>query len=203
MSNQSNGSATGAIVVAVILVALIIFCIFMAVKTSKPGRIMKRKNKLYRKAYKKGIFQSMTENLVHAAGLPIASGTTCIVNLTEKGLSISSSGTVFNIDIDKITDISAKTDREIQRSEQYVSSAGGAVAGALMFGIPGALIGGRTKKKKSISVTYSHFMIVTYKKDNTVDHIAFALPGSAMLATHFSNNYKLLSKNKSSTVVNL
>lgn len=38
-----------------------------------------------------------------------------------------------------------KTDKEIQ--QQYVSSVGGAVGGAVLFGPLGAITGGRAKKK--------------------------------------------------------
>lgn len=191
------------IIAIIILIALIAFCIFMAIKTGKARNARKRKNAMYRQTYQTGIFQPVQESLILASGLPIASGTSCSVKLNENGMSIESSGTVFNISIDKITDISIKTDREIQTAQHYVSSAGGAIAGALMFGIPGALVGGRAKKKKTTTVTYSHFMIVTYKKDDTVAYVAFALPGSVAPAVHFINNFNLLTANKENAVIDL
>ncbi|MEH2944892.1 hypothetical protein VSQ32_19130 [Lachnospiraceae bacterium KK002] len=51
----------------------------------------------------------------------------------------------FELEKSKITDMCIKTDKEIQ--QQYVSSVGGAVGGAVLFGPLGAITGGRAKKK--------------------------------------------------------
>lgn len=59
---------------------------------------------------------------------------------------IFTSGTMnFELEKSKITDMCIKTDKEIQ--QQYVSSVGGAVGGAVLFGPLGAITGGRAKKK--------------------------------------------------------
>lgn len=54
-----------------------------------------------------------------------------------------------------------KTDTEIQ--SQAVSSVGGAISGAMLFGVAGAIIGGRTKTKKLKNV--SNYLIITYRSD--------------------------------------
>lgn len=201
MNGQTANHVILPIVILIIFGFLIAFCVTMIIITSKRNRLTN--NNKRNKAHPKGVFQPVQKSLILASGLPIASGTSCSVKLNENVMSIESSGTVFNISIDKITDISIKTDREIQTAQHYVSSSGGAIAGALMFGIPGALVGGRAKKKKTTTVTYSHFMIVTYKKDDTVAYVAFALPVSVAPAVHFINNFNLLAANKENTVIDL
>ena len=60
------------------------------------------------------------------------------------------------------------TSTEIESA--YISSVGGAVAGAALFGPLGALVGGRTKEKKVKKV--EHYMIFTYLKDGRIDYIS-------------------------------
>lgn len=74
---------------------------------------------------------------------------------------------------EKITDMVIKTDTEIQK--QIVSSTGGAIAGAVLFGPLGAIIGGRAKTIK----THTSYLIITYKDDNgDLAYIGFDTKGS-------------------------
>jgi uncharacterized membrane protein YfcA len=139
----------------------------------------------------------------HTAGLPIAPGIICSLILTENGLDISSSGANFKISIDKITSISTKTDTEIKTNKQYVSSAGGALAGAMLFGVPGAIIGGRAKEKETKTTTYKNYMVVTYKKDDTVAYLIFALTGTPMQAMPFIKNFNLLTLGRQKETIEL
>lgn len=70
---------------------------------------------------------------------------------------------------EKITDMCIKTDIDIQN--QVVSSVGGAVGGAMLFGPLGAMIGGRAKTKKVKNVTT--YLIITYSSDNELKYIGF------------------------------
>lgn len=58
-------------------------------------------------------------------------------------------------------------------SKQYVSSIGGAVGGALLFGPVGAVIGGRAKQKKSKNVT--NYLIITYTDNNEIKYLGFEI----------------------------
>ncbi|MCL2627113.1 MAG: hypothetical protein FWD44_00235 [Oscillospiraceae bacterium] len=111
--------------------------------------------------------------LPHTAGLPVAEKTTCTIYYCEDNIEINASGVQFRLDLSKIHDISIKTDIEIQK--QLVSSAGGAVGGAMLFGAFGALMFGRIKKGQIKTV--SHYLIFTYSTDSGVDYIAFELAG--------------------------
>ena len=90
-------------------------------------------------------------------------------NATPRGIEIVANGQQFNLAKDKIIDITIKTDTEIQK--QVVSSAGGAIGGAMLFGAVGALIGGRPKTKTTRKI--SNYLILTYQKDATSDYIGF------------------------------
>lgn len=54
----------------------------------------------------------------------------------------------FSLPVEKLIDVSVMTNREIQK--QYVSSVGGAVAGAMLFGSVGAILGGSAVSKAGI-----------------------------------------------------
>ncbi|EHQ88292.1 hypothetical protein [Desulfosporosinus youngiae] len=107
----------------------------------------------------------------HQAGLPLSEGLGCELegNLSEDNLTITGGGNTFKLAFSKITDMVIKTDTEIQKS--YVSSVGGAIGGAVLFGPLGAMIGGRAKEKKS--TTTIHYLIITYLKDGEVSYIGF------------------------------
>ena len=107
-----------------------------------------------------------------AAGLPLAENSDCEILLRRENVEINGSGTQFLLDAEKLNDIRVMTRSEIQN--HYVSSAGGTVAGGMLFGWLGAGIGGRIKKIEDQKT--EHFMIITYKKGDMTDHIAFHIP---------------------------
>jgi hypothetical protein len=102
-------------------------------------------------------------------GLPIAEGVLCTVSSYNDKITIEGSGNKFNLDKNKLLDVTIKTNTEIEKS--YISSAGGAVGGALLFGPLGAMIGGRTKTKESKIIT--SYLIFTYDKNGETQYIAF------------------------------
>lgn len=61
------------------------------------------------------------------------------------------------------------TDREIEK--QYVSSVGGAIAGTLVFGPLGGMIGGRIKEKKNVQVSF--YFIISYKSNEQLEYLSF------------------------------
>ncbi|WP_457945248.1 hypothetical protein [Caproiciproducens sp. LBM24188] len=112
-----------------------------------------------------------TITVKHFAGLPLPEGVRCVIQRNPNGFVFISGGNTFNLSNDKITDICIKTDTEIQK--QYVSSIGGAVGGAVLFGPIGAMIGGRAKQKKTTTIT--RYLIFTYLKDSQVAYIGFEI----------------------------
>ena len=107
----------------------------------------------------------------HFTGLPLAEGTNCTIRHNQNGFVFTAGGNTFNLSNDKITDMCVKTDAEIQK--QYVSSVGGAVGGAVLFGPIGAMIGGRAKQKTTMTST--QYLIFTYLKNNQITYIKFKI----------------------------
>ena len=105
----------------------------------------------------------------HVNGLPITENVLCEVFSYPDRIDFKSGTTEIKLPKEKITDISIKTDTEIQ--QQLVSSAGGAIAGAMLFGSLGAIIGGRIKTKKVKTTT--NYLIITYKSENELKYIGF------------------------------
>lgn len=77
----------------------------------------------------------------------------------------------FSLAYNKITDFQLSFKKNEENT--MVSNPGGAIAGALLMGAPGAMLGGRAKKKKVITVEY--FLVITYKKDNALENLHFQL----------------------------
>lgn len=104
------------------------------------------------------------------AGLPIVQGTECSVyfNFKDRKAIFKDSKAEFNLAFDKIIDVQLKTSTEIENA--YISSVGGAIGGAALFGTLGAIVGGRAKKKKIKTIEY--YFIVTYSKGETVEYIS-------------------------------
>lgn len=173
-------------VVAIILLVFAVLCIVMAIKTSN----IKKKQK---KAIKVLKAHGLTQQLIakHTYGLPIAEGLACTIQAYNDHIDFLSGTTHITLDNEKITDMCIKNETEIQK--QYVSSVGGAVGGAVLFGPLGAMIGGRAKKKTS--KTTSFYFIITYKKaDAALDYIGFDVSGcvwqASKLVDEFHKNNK-------------
>ena len=134
----------------------------------------------------------------HAAGLPIPEGMLCDLSLDESGLIVSSAGNNYTIAFEKITSVSAKTDVEVQK--HIVSSAGGALVGAALFGVPGALIGGRAKTKQT--ATYKTFLVITYNNESGPTYLLFGLTSFGSAAP-FIKYYNAHAQNREKETVAL
>lgn len=157
-------------IVIFLLLIFIIFCFYMVVYTlraKKKGQKVLKQNITDKNA-------SLSTLLKHTVGLPIPENTLCRIYSCPEKYVIEANGQSFNLSKEKVSGLTMKTDIEIQNS--YVSSAGGAIGGALLFGPVGALIGGRAKKKTDKTV--NNFLIFTYSKESTVDYIAFNATGN-------------------------
>ncbi|MFY0521311.1 hypothetical protein ACOMCU_26325 [Lysinibacillus sp. UGB7] len=126
----------------------------------------------------------------HMAGLPIAEGAEIFVYRCKDKVIFERNQDTVELEINKVRDILLKTDVEIQKS--YVSSAGGAVGGYVLFGPLGAMIGGRTKEKKS-TIT-EKYLIFGYEKNGELDYISMEVTNEPN-ADLFNTNYYNLSSN--------
>lgn len=107
--------------------------------------------------------------LPHFYGLPLVEGSMCNLFLCDNNIVIECKGTTFNLSKDKIIDIAEKSEIEIKKS--YVSSVGGAIGGAVLFGPLGAMIGGRAKEKTDKEER--EYLIFTYKEKEENKYISF------------------------------
>lgn len=173
-------------IIIVVLLFLVIFCLRMATITSR----IKKQGKQLRQNKINELNSQLDGEFFHTVGLSLPEKAKCHVYLCNDKIVIEGNGITFNLSRNKITDISLKTDKEI--SKAYVSSSGGAVGGALLFGPLGALIGGRVKEKKDITTTT--YLIFTYDKEGHPEYIAFDVGVNAIKAIKFTeyfikNNY--------------
>lgn len=160
-------SAAASVIIAVIFLVSGLMLLF------KKGRSKEEKAEL--KARKQEARERASRRFAaeHVAGLPLAESSACTISFEDSGISVQGSGNTFNLSYDKMTAMDVKTSVEIQKA--YVSSIGGAVAGAALFGPLGAIVGGRAKEKKSRTV--ENFAIFTYLKDGGIDYLSFKLCG--------------------------
>lgn len=105
----------------------------------------------------------------HLTGLPIAEGALCTIYLKNDGYEFERNNQKFKLNFNKVRDVAVKSTSEIQSS--YVSSAGGAIGGAMLFGPLGAIIGGRAKKKTSGS--FSSCLIFVAETEEGMKCISF------------------------------
>lgn len=103
------------------------------------------------------------------AGLPIPEGLICTIETYSDKYIFLTNNSKYELLKSKLTNVCIKTDTEI--SKQYVSSIGGAVAGAVVFGPLGAIVGGRAKAKKD--KTIHRYLIFTYLKNDATEYISF------------------------------
>lgn len=169
MGQSTVGEMLPYLIVLGVCLLLIIFCIKMAITTSKAQKKQKAVA-----AQKKENGATVTVNCPHVSGLPIAENILCTITSYPDKLVIDANHNQFNLEKSKITDICIKTDTEIH--QQYISSIGGAVGGAILFGPLGAVIGGRAKNKKVKKTT--QYLIITYKKNDDLQYIGFEVINS-------------------------
>lgn len=130
-------------------------------KLTYSEKLLQNREKMYRK---------MKYKLTFISGLPLMQGTLCKVISTFDKIVIEGQGTTFELAKEKITSITIE--KNITNHTQAVSSAGGAIAGAMAFGVVGAAIGGRTVAKDVKSKKY--YLVITYfDNDENVKYIVF------------------------------
>lgn len=158
-------------------IALIVLGVFMFRKGTPEGKVRAQEKatlKAQRAQKKRDEIEAWVRGIdaAHMDGLPLSEGAPCSLTYEETALHIKGGGNTFNLALHKITDIDIKTDVEIQKA--YISSAGGALGGAMLFGALGAIIGGRVKEKTTRSC--ENYLIVTYTAEEKVNYMSFKIP---------------------------
>ncbi len=106
---------------------------------------------------------------VHIEGLSMAANVNCILIFQRTILTVSGNGIDFELPYSRIFGMQTLKDSDIQN--HYVSSVGGAIGGAFLFGTAGAMIGGRTKKKTTVTNTY--YYVISYERDSEIKNLVF------------------------------
>ncbi len=174
-------------IVIIILLLFVIFCIRMVVITSKASK--KRKQEMAR-LKSQGL--TIRTTLKHVNGLPLAENLPCEIFSYPDRIEFKAGTTNIKLAREKITDMCLKFETEIQN--QIVSSAGGAVAGGMMFGPLGAAIGGRAKNKEIKTTT--QYLIITYTgEQGELKFIGFEVGRDFMPAVKLVEEFKKLNTN--------
>ena len=97
----------------------------------------------------------------------IIQGDNVTISLTDEELVITNGIITRCIKHEDV--LGAKTVDDVSIQQQYVSSIGSAVLGGALFGVAGAAVGGRAKKKEIKSV--DTWLIVTYKENEQPKNI--------------------------------
>lgn len=170
-----------------VLTLFIIFCVRMFVVTSKAKKEGKKKMKNLKN---QGL--SVYAAFHHVNGLPLAENLLCEVFLYPDRIEFKAGTTNIKLAREKITDMCLKFDTEIQN--QAVSSIGGAIAGGVMFGTLGAIIGGRAKNKKVKTTT--QYLIITYTgEQGELKYIGFDIKNNPPSAAKLVKEFRELNTN--------
>lgn len=200
LGQSTVGEMLPLFIISGILLCSIIFLLSRAIIVLKIQKQNRKQNKIAKEEKLESLrTQGVTQNvtLKHMIGLPVPEGFECEISSYPTKISISGNGMQFNLDKNKLIDVCVKTDVEIQN--QYVSSVGGAVGGAILFGGLGAMIGGRAKLKQARTV--SKYLIFSYSKDNNINYISFDVLNYLPQAMKFVDEFKEIPKND--TVIEL
>lgn len=170
-----------------VLTLFIIFCVRMFVVTSKAKKEGKKENE---ESKNQGL--SVYAAFHHVNGLPLAENLLCEVFSYPDRIEFKAGTTNIKLAREKITDMCLKFDTEIQN--QAVSSIGGAIAGGVMFGTLGAIIGGRAKNKKVKTTT--QYLIITYTgEQGELKYIGFDIKNNPPSAAKLVKEFRELNTN--------
>jgi len=170
-----------------ILLLIIIFSIRMFFITSKAKKRQKQEMNTQKN---QGL--SVHTTLNHVNGLPLAENLLCEIFSYPDRIEFKAGTTNIKLAREKITDMCLKFDTEIQN--QMVSSIGGTIAGGVMFGPLGAIIGGRAKNKKVKTTT--QYLIITYtEKQGGLKYIGFDTKANPSSAVKLVKEFHELNRN--------
>ena len=124
--------------------------------------------------------------------LDLPQGTICKVVYNKDRIMFFASGQEFTLQAAKMLDVSVMTTTEIQK--QYVSSIGGAVAGAVLLGPLGAIIGGSASKKTIRNK--QKYLVIAYVAGADTKYIVFDVTTSPNIGRSLQTMYRYLKKNE-------
>ncbi|MEC0234463.1 hypothetical protein P4H71_09005 [Paenibacillus kribbensis] len=130
-----------------------------------------------------------TATLSHVNGLPLAENTICQLNVVSDKLTIVSGSSEFKLNLDQLRAADYKMDVEI--SQIVESSALKGMAGGLLFGPVGAIIGSMPGSKEKRAVT--GYLILNYLRSNgELASLLFSDEAKSLEAARFIDNLRPL-----------
>ena len=175
----------------VFLVVFIIFAVVIWVGIFV-GMIMKRRRtKRADTRFGKDEFL-FVERFPYLVGLDLPENAICNVYCLRNRIVIEALKHEYSLPVKKIVDVSIMSKTDVQK--QYVSDAGGAVAGGMVLGPLGAALWGGVKER-TIANT-SHFLIFTYRSADNEDlkYIIFDATDRTSKAKNFTDAFKPLKR---------
>ena len=187
--NPTGGFAVGWIIAFAALTVLIGVCAYCRAFKGKSLAELHSDGKDSSFLKSGSFFYSCKLKLV--GGLPFPEGTTCKMKYGKEKMLFLSNGQEVSLDASKLVDISVMTNTEIQK--QYVSSAGGALAGLVTLGPLGAVMFGGTKQKKLTNKT--KYLVITYSSNDEVKYLVFDVTRNLYVGNQIKNFYWDLKRN--------
>lgn len=171
------------IIIISITLCFIVFCIKMAISTSK----IQKENRKSEKALKKEKNYSLKAVMQHISGLSLPQDTSCQILSCPNHYEFIFESNTFKLDKTKINNLQIVTSTET--SKQAVSSVGGAIMGGAIAGPIGAAIGGRAKEKNINTST--NYLVFSYDKEGSYSEIKFKISATSYsIATKLVQEFK-------------
>ena len=179
-----------------LILSAITFTAGYFIKGKSKRQIEKKENE--KELRERGIITS--SSLHHVEGLPIAEKTVCTLHVTNDSLIIEGGGSSFELKSSQIRAAEVKTDAEIANIVH--SSAVKGIAGGLLFGPIGLVVGARATNKKQ--TTYTHYLIVNFENsEGALTALMFDGGSSPFSAQKISNSLIPILKDNPKKVVQL
>lgn len=120
-----------------------------------------------------GLFKNKSNNLscplIHLEGLPLAAQTSCIISLTNDALIIETMNSKqrFELNISQVITIQQNANRQVTEKKKSVVKRG--IAGNMLFGSTGAVVGGLSGlgTKEISQLVYDLTIVYTTNKNET------------------------------------
>ena len=127
--------------------------------------VIERKQKIFdslEEGEQKNVILKKLENCIHIDGIPFLSGKEVLLTLYLDRLTISDidEKNLYKIKIDNIINLKVKTETEISEMERNVLAR--AIAGGILFGEIGAIIGAISGVSPRQVKKHHHFLIIDY-----------------------------------------
>lgn len=173
--------------IAIFFISLIVILIIFGIVSKSKRNKAQKEQKL--REIEMGI--QVSGLFEHFYGLPLSDGVQLKCYWCNDRVAFVANGSTFNLPFENLIDVCVKSDVEIQK--EYVTSTKKAIAGAVLFGAVGAVIGSKPKVKEVRTST--SYLIFTYKskEGNQVKYVALkVLPYYVSNTAQFIEAFKQL-----------